>query len=309
MDMSKVTPLHSDAEPVFPAETSQNDEHCDIQGETVEAQSKSKALFHLRIMEGDIPVIFETFGPDFDLCTQFDGLKWSSFLPVANAVRQLAASFFGLAKEEVIVSQHLRGRGGKGIPRIVFELPLRFFNEVASPEFHSSVDLLLKYLKHGLPTVSGELFSPSEPGLKGEGQEIYERLAMVTAIAQQASAEMGGITLPGRCVVEAPDWQSDALSGALAAKPELEEKPFTGLQLKCDVDGFKKSSRTVYLRPNKQGAASIEFSFDERVWLAKICEFAACDRQLFDAEYDEIRIGTKVKRTLTNLSKITGELF
>lgn len=268
----------------------------------------AKAEFHLRLDE-DLPVFVEYSDKNLDLSAPFDKVKWDRYEPIAQGCRRLTAKLAGLDVEQVRISQSLHIDGGDGSPRLTIQLPSTFEQTVASRQFQDAIESFLQQVKYGKTDKSEDLFKMDEAGGERGASERKISDDMAQEIAEQVRTVVGGRTLPGRCILESPLWLAGfELFGGLGPKPGLEPKIRRGIRLTCGVDGYRKRARVVYLVPNLQAnAAAIEVSFSERDWLSTVIEAAACEGQLFEAEFDEVQTGSKIRRTLIKLSKTDGD--
>lgn len=268
----------------------------------------AKAEFHLRL-EDDLPVSVQYSDKNMDLSARFDKVKWDRYEPIAEGCRRLTAKLTGLDIDEVRISQTLHIDGSDGSPRLTIQLPSTFAQVVASRQFQDAIESFLQQVKKGKHENSEDLFPMGDD--VGELAASKRKMTddMVQEISEQVRAVVGGRTLPGRCVLESPLWLAGfELFGGLGPKPEIEPEFHKGIRLLCGVDGYRKRARVVYLFPNLlASAAPIEVSYSERDWLSIIKEAAACEGQLFEAEFDQVQTGSKIRRTLTKLSKTDGD--
>lgn len=290
-----------------------------------------KVELHLRLVD-DVPVLLHYEPRILDLSARFDKMKWEFYEPIAEGFHRLIAKLTKLDINDVRISQTLRivqmaekekgtiGEGDKkgeiakegtasmeGSPRLVIRLPVDFKKYVTSREFRYAIASFLYQVKNGKPGKTRDLLP-----VDGEIDELVlseETTDAVREIAQQVISVVGGRTLPGACVVESPLWKNNfELRGILAPKPEINPDPSEDVPMMCGVDGYRKRTRVVYLFPNfPANAASIEVSFDEKEWLETIKDAAALEGQLFNARFDEVKTGTKIKRKLTALAKTDGD--
>lgn len=268
-----------------------------------------KAEFHLRL-EDDLPVSLHHEDRIIDLTARFNKVKWDRYEPIADGCRRLTARLAEVGVDDVRISQTLHIDGKEGSPRLTIQLPPSFVEVVSSRPFQQAIEAFVRQVKFGGDNKSEKDLFPMDVVVEESGAfNKKETDELVREIAEEVRAIVGGRTLPGGCVVESPLWlEPFELRGVLGPKPEIDPEPPVDISLTCGVDGYRKRDRVVYLFPNfPANAASIEVSFDEKEWLETIKDAAALEGQLFNARFDEVKTGTKIKRKLTALVKTDGD--
>ncbi|TDP72278.1 hypothetical protein [Roseateles toxinivorans] len=250
---------------------------------------------------------------ELDVRADFGSIKWREITPIAVEIKHMLASELKINPSEVTISQSMLFGANHGTARVLFRVPAQHKQTLDSSGVQNMIRAFFLCLIHGpessprpLPATV-DMFEPLQRAdLAGTPSDNAPRevAADVAAHARNVLSQIGGRTLPGQLVIEAPNWRTkDSIGGTLAPKPESHKEPQL-IKLECHVDGFIKSKRTVHLI-ERLGGAVIDVSFDEARWLTKVIDLASRNAEKVEVTYRETTVGSKAEsRELIALNQL-----